>query len=172
MLQQIENRPCVIGDPSCTDALPYTLLPPNDAADIVMSPVYTVEQIRALVGDVFAVGLDLDQAIGQNGGAYLLNSFSLSVNGVTMFSTTGPVSITPLSAGNGYADAAITGFNLAGLAANAQLVFTTNFAGGTAGREQYFLNGAVETPSPTPEPGTWLLLGTGAMALVRRARRA
>jgi hypothetical protein len=63
---------------------------------------------------------------------------------------------------------------LTGLSGSTQIQFTTNFSGGTAGREQYFLRSAAVTgqtpssPSPTPEPGTWLLVGTGAFALIRR----
>jgi len=50
MLQQTSNR--LIGDPSCHNpaSLPFTILPPHDPADVVSSPVYTVDQIRSLVG--------------------------------------------------------------------------------------------------------------------------
>jgi hypothetical protein len=180
MIQQIDNRPCVIGDPSCHNpsSLPYTVLRPNDKTDSVGSPIYTVDQIRALVGgDVFDVGIDLNQAPGHNGGAYQLNSFVMAVNGVTMFSTSGASTLFPLSPGNGFSDAMITGFNLAGLPGSATLMFTTNFSGGTAGREQYFLRSAAQggsgggSPSSTPEPATWLLLGTGALGLFGRTLR-
>jgi len=173
MLQQITNRPCVIGDPSCHNpsTLPFTLLSPQDAADVVSSPTYTVDEIRSLVGNTFSIGVDLNQALGQNDGAYVLKAFTMSENGVTMFSTSGPVTLTPLSPGNGFSDALISGFDLTGLPGNTKITFTTDFSGGTAGREQYFLhNGDVtgDTPSATPEPGTWLLLATGAAALIRR----
>jgi hypothetical protein len=153
-------------------------LRPNDKTDSVGSPIYTVDQIRALVGgDVFDVGIDLNQAPGHNGGAYQLNSFVMAVNGVTMFSTSGASTLFPLSPGNGFSDAMITGFNLAGLPGSATLMFTTNFSGGTAGREQYFLRSAAQggsgggSPSSTPEPATWLLLGTGALGLFGRTLR-
>lgn len=175
-LQQITNRPCVIGDPSCHNpaSLPYTVLPPHDPTDVVSSPVYTVDQIRSLVGDTFTIGVDLNQAPGHDDGAYLLNAFTMTVNDMPLFSTAGRVMLLPLSPGNGFSDALITGFDLSGLAGNTTLRFTTNFSGGTAGREQYFLRGAgvnaeaPPAPSPTPEPGTWLLVGTGAFALIRR----
>jgi hypothetical protein len=173
MLQQVTNRPCVIGDPSCHNrgSLPYTILPPHDRTDVVSSPVYTVDQIRGLVGDTFTIGVDLNQAPGHADGAYLLKAFTMTANGIPLFSTVGPVMLSPLNPGNGYSDASISGFDLSGLAGDTKLTFTTDFSGGTAGREQYFLRSAAvsrETADVTPEPGTWLLLGTGALALLRR----
>jgi hypothetical protein len=172
MLQQKTNSPCVIGDPSCHNrgSIPFTTLPPHDPADTVSSPVYTVDQIRSLVGNTFNIGVDLNQAPGQNNGAYLLNAFTLTANGAPLFSTS-PVTLTPLNPGNGFSDATIMAFDLTGLSGSTQIQFTTNFSGGTAGREQYFLRSAAvtgQTTSPTPEPGTWLLVGTGAFALIRR----
>lgn len=180
-IQQIDNRPCVIGDPSCHNpsALPYTLLPPHDATDTVSSPTYTVDQIRNLVGgNTFVIGVDLNQAMGHNGGDYFLTSFTLAVNGLTAFSTAGPTTLMPLNPGNGYSDATIAGFDLTGLAGDASLVFTTTFSGGTAGREQYFLRpvgasavgGPSGGPAPTPEPATLLLLGSGIVGVLRHAR--
>lgn len=179
--QQIDNRPCVIGDPSCHNpsTLPYTLLAPNDSTDTVSSPTYTVDQIRNLVGgNTFFVGIDLNQAMGQDSGDYFLTSFALSVNGLTAFSTAAPVRLAPINPGNGFSDATITGFDLTGLAGDASLVFTTTFSGGTAGREQYFLRptllqgteGSAGSTSPTPEAATWLLVATGAAGVLRRAR--
>ena len=67
-IQQTENRPCVIGDPSChnPDFLPYTLIAPQNEGGTLTSPEYTVGQIRNVVGgDEFVIGLDLNQARGQ-----------------------------------------------------------------------------------------------------------
>jgi hypothetical protein len=180
-IQQIANSPCVIGDPSCHNpaAFPHTLLPPQQSAGTVNSPTYTVEQIRALVGgDTFFVGVDLNQAMGRAGGAYNLLSFSLAVNGTIMFSTTGPMTLSPINPGNGYSDAAIVGFDLAGLAPDARLVFTASFAGGTAGREQFFLQAGSPTGGgggsdlvPTPEPTSILLVASGLVGALARRRR-
>ena len=78
-LQQTQNRPCVIGDPSCHNpsSFSYTLMRPQDKADTISSPTYTVGQIRGMVGDTFFVGLDLNQARGHNAGRYDLLSFSI-----------------------------------------------------------------------------------------------
>jgi hypothetical protein len=176
-IQQVDNRPCIIGDPSChnPDTFPFTLIGPQQHEGTLSSPTYTVGEIRDLVGgDTFVVGLDLNQAMGQNDGAYTLNKFTLSIDGVTAFSTNAPRTLTPLSPGNGFSDAIIGQFALTGLSDNQKLVFTTMFSGATAGREQYFLSAGANA-SPVPEPATLLLVGlglAGGAALRRRANGA
>jgi hypothetical protein len=176
-IQQIENRPCIIGDPSChnPESFPYTLIAPRDESGTLTSPTYTVEQIRDIIGgNTFDVGLDLNQAMGRNGGAYTLQSFTLSVDGALWYSTTGSRTLVPMNPGNGFSDASIASFDLSSLAAGQTLVFSATFSGATAGREQFFLSAASgpgET-SPAPEPATMILLGSGlaGVAALRRRR--
>ena len=174
-IQQTENRPCIIGDPSCHNPvdLPYSVIAPQFSEGTLTSPIYTVGQIRSAVGgDTFLVGLDLNQARGHNGGTYTLESFVLSIDGVPRYSTQAASTLTPINRGNGFSDATIGVFDLSGLSSTQHLVFNVAFTGGTAGREQFFLSTIDDRPTtPAPEPGTMLLFGSGLAAMLAARRR-
>lgn len=187
-VQQTDNQPCLIGDPSChnPDSFAYTLIPSGHQDLMLSSPTYTVDQLRAIVGgDSFTVGVDLNQARGDDGGTNDLQSFTMSVNDTLFFSTAAPVTLRTVSP-EGFSDAVISGFNLAGLSGTDRLTFTTTLSGDTGGREQFFLSavnpsgpnvppnvasaGAGDT-APVPEPASMVLIATGLAGAYAARRR-
>lgn len=180
--QQQQNRPCVIGDPSCHNpaGFEFTLIPVGMSAGTLTSPVYTLDQLRSIAGNRFAVGIDVNQAQQ----TYSLQGFQFNINGgAPEYTFTGPADVPAVNKGNGFSDAQLVSFDITGLAGSG--VFSATFANADAGREQFFLipegmdllGTDAELPAHAPEPGTLLLLGTsmlgaGGAAWRRRLRPA
>jgi len=171
LLQQVTNTPCVIGDPSCHNAtLPEPVFPPGAASYDALSPLYLVSDIRAAVGNLFFVGLD----VNQDNHPQTLGLFTMSINGLTIdsYSPGSPTSIPPTEGGgngNGYADYTLGNFSsLAGFAATDTVQFHVIMPVANAGREQFFL---LPVPVTAPEPVTMSLVGTGLIGLGLLARR-
>lgn len=179
--QQQQNRPCLIGDPSCHNpaGFGFTLIPVGTSAGTLTSPVYTLDQLRSIAGNRFSVGIDVNQAQQ----TYSLESFQFNINGgAPEYTFTGPADIPAVNKGNGFSDARLVSFDITGLTGSG--VFSATFANADAGREQFFLipEGAGllgaedEPPAHAPEPGTLLLLATGMLgvgsAAWRRQRRS
>lgn len=187
--QQTSNRPCVIGENSCTYVTPIA---PDQNAVISDSggPIdqtsarFLVSTIRALfggTGDNFVVGFDVNQtSVTQT-----ISLFEMYINGnlVDSYAPGGATLVPPTVGGgngNGYADYLFTGFtSLAGYNANDVVTFRAVMPLTNDGREQFFLiEGSpvpctenCEPPVVTPEPGTMLMLGTGLALLAARLRR-
>lgn len=136
--------------------------------------VYTVAEIRALVGNDFNVGIDSNTAPGTQFTQFL-TEFTLSVVG-------GPVLAsldqdweidTPVAQGNGFTDYIIKTFSLAGLADDAMVKFTLSLVGLTDGAEQFYFLDVPDT-SEIPLPGAFWLMGAGlaGVAAARRKRSA
>ena len=174
--QQQQNRPCVIGDPSCHNpaGFEFTLIPVGTSAGTLTSPVYTLDQLRSIAGNRFSVGIDVNQAQQ----TYSLESFQFNINGgAPEYTFTGPADIPAVNKGNGFSDARLVSFDITGLTGSG--VFSATFANADAGREQFFLipEGAGllaaegEPPAHAPEPGTLLLLATSLLGVGSTAWR-
>ncbi|MFN8388764.1 MAG: PEP-CTERM sorting domain-containing protein [Bdellovibrionota bacterium] len=166
IVQQTDNSPCVIGNPSCNNPalFDYTLIPSNTESGSLDSPEYTVGQIRDIIGDLFVIGIDLQE----NDDDYGLDLFTLSIGGVVEF-TFGPQVLSLQNHGNGYSDYALQGFDLSSFDANATAVFHLDFSDAQAAREQFFL--AAGQGSTVPEPATASLLALGAASVIRRRKK-
>lgn len=171
LLQQVTNGPCVIGEPSCqSQSFSETILPPGASSYDALSPLYTVADIRAEVGDTFSVGVD----VNQDENAQTLSLFTMAINGLMLdsYSPESPASIPPTPGGengNGYADYILGNFSsLAALAETDTVQFHMIMPVANAGREQFFL---LADPIEVPEPITLSMVGTGLIALGLAARR-
>lgn len=171
VFQQTQNIPCVIGNPSCSNpaGFGFTLLSVNPTSpQVAVSPTYTVDQIRTLLGgNAFFIGVDISQAQGQ--AAYTLNSFTVNIGGIDEFQFTGPEDFT--SSGNGFSDFVLKTVDLTPFGGSANAIFTANFSNDNGAREQFFLVASDTPPAPVPEPATLVLLGSTLAGLGFARRR-
>ena len=182
-IQQTSNRPCVIGDMSCSAPAGWEYTSKaNGFGYNLTSPVYQAYAGSSVVGQAgidlipasFWLGIDMNFAAGQPPEyidfvrVYVSNTaggvFALDVN--NSFET----DISPLSDnGTGYSDAVLQGYSLeVGKFYKFQIALLND--SGTDGMEQYFLI-PQEGSTLVPEPSTMLLMGLGLLGLGMTVRR-
>lgn len=171
LLQQVTNNPCVIGDSSChNESLAEGILPAGASSYDFLSPLYLVSDIRAAIGDIFWIGVD----VNQNNDAQTLSLFTMSINGsvIDSYSPASPTPIPPTAGGengNGYADYILRNFSsIAPFAATDTVQFHVIMPAVNAGREQFFL---LADPVVVPEPIAMSLVGTGLIGFGLLASR-
>lgn len=169
IFQQTNNSPCVIGNPSCQNpgGFNYTLIPANTESGMLMSPTYTVQQIRDLAGNLFGIGVDLQEPDSDYG----LNYFALLIDNVVEFEYTNPGLIGLNNNGNGFSDWVLAGFDITNFLGSSSAVFKLTFSDAQGAREQFFVT-AGSGVVPVPEPLSASLLGLGAIFAASRSRKS
>jgi hypothetical protein len=173
--QQTHSSPCVYDNASCNNPSGFsaTLLPvmspPPGTYTNVLSPMYTVGQIRGVVGNTFNMGIDVNTTTSPKA-TEILDSLELMINGVTQFIFNTSTQLNNNNNGNGWSDAVLSGFDITAFLDSATAQFRLSYHGATDGREQFFLAGAGGS-QPVPEPLSALILGIGLVGLAVARRR-
>ena len=180
-----EDTPCIISAINCpgqngANDLDYTnyVAKGSDTTQDQNSPLYTVGEIFAIVGNMFSVGVDVnDTTVAQT-----LESFTMFVDGVARFVYTGFTDNVPNSNnGTGFADYLLTGFDLSAFSSSSTVQFNMKMSGLNDGPEQFFLVDAGDAPPPPPPPpppipipaaGVLLLSALGGMGLYGRRKKS
>ena len=173
LYQQTVQSPCVFSNPSCTNGgFAATALPSGGAVTgyDAFSPVYSGSTIFSIIGagNSILLGLDINQASGQP--AQTLSAFYMLKNGSVVDTFTGsPNNVPAGNNGNGYADYLLGNFSSFLSTDTIQFHFVFNDA--NDGTENVFLIGAPGTPTPTPEPTSLALLGSGLLVVAAKFRK-
>lgn len=170
---QTANRPCIIGEASCTGNLDKAPLPNGPQVQYdVTTPTYTVGTIRSLVTNQFFVGIDVNSTTQPFATEYLDLFEATVMNGNLLVDTYSYNPATPgtqlmVNQGTGASDALLKTFNLSSYLDSYTITFHAIINTPTDGKEQFFLIAANDPnpPSEIPEPGTTAILGLGLLGM-------
>lgn len=171
---QTANRPCIIGESSCTGSLPKTPLPngPQSVYDVTTIN-YSIGTITALVTEQFFVGIDVNSTQKPLATEYLdlFEAIIRNESGVEVdrfvYDPGFPGTQLLVNQGTGASDALLKGFDLSSYSNTFTIQFHTIIQTPTDGKEQFFLVAANDSNPPTeiPEPGTTALFGLGLLGM-------
>lgn len=180
-IQQVKNRPCVIGDNSCKNDLGYTIINNGDVTSgewDLASPIYLVSDITTLMGGTaFWVGIDVNFNANSK---EILDYFEVWMDGNKVFhygtnDDSGPdlADGDQIRNGTGGSDFLLKEIDLAGLvlSQNSTIQFIAGMDLVAAGQEQFFL---VRTDSPigeVPLPAAAWFFITGLVGLAGIRKR-
>lgn len=175
--QHSVDNPCIISGVNCGQQptgfsyYGYNNNGGNLTAFDYYSPLYSVAEIRSVVGDAFVVGLDVNQTSANS--PQTLSRFEVYIAGALAaeFVGSGAGNVPAIHNGSGYADYIISAIpSLTGFLDDTMVQFRAVMSNLNDGAEQFFL---ISTVSPVPLPAALPLFGAAlaGMGLLGWRRR-
>lgn len=171
---QTQNRPCIIGENSCSGSLPKADFPngPQSVYEVT-TPSYLVGTIRNLVTNQFFVGIDVNSTTKPLATEFLDLFEAIVRNGTTIVDTFVYDPAPPgmqlfVNQGTGNSDGLLKTFDLTNYSDTFTITFHTIINTPTDGKEQFFLIAANDPGGPiveVPEPGSTAILGLGLLGM-------
>jgi len=184
-VQQTNNNPCVVGDPSCKEPTGMTYnsqsgQPAGQGGTYdLFSPLYlATSPFSSYNGNHIPVSftIGVDENIAKGAGDEQLVFFktydcgtsgnSCTLDTANSYIPGSPTNIPNANNGNGFSDFGLTGFQLI---AGHYYKFEVSVSNDTDGMEEFFI--IPTQPVVTPEPSSLVLLGSGLLGFAGLIRR-